>query len=360
MARSFATPGPFDSHRRLTFRGIVAICTRNARGPDPGTQAAWRNAAAIRRQPETNAGYMTTFSDLSLDPRVLQAVIRLRLRHPHPDPGPGHPARARRPRRARHRPDRHRQDRRLRAADGHPPLQGPRPRPHAAEPGARPDARARRPGGGAVREILRPREALHGAPDRRRQLQGPGQAHRPRRRRADRHPRPPARPLRARQADADRRADHGRRRGRPHARHGLHPRHRAHLQARALHPADALLLRHHGARDHPHHRRLPAQPGPRRGRPPGDHLRDHRPVRRAPHPAPQGHRRRREARGAAPPHPRRGRQPHQRHHLLQPQGRRRRGGEVAEAPRLQRRGDARRPRPEAPDEDPAGASATAS
>ena len=37
-------------------------------------------------------------------------------------------------------------------------------------------------------------------------------------------------------------------------------------------------------------------------------LRDDRPVRRPPHPAPQGHRRRREARGAAPADPRRGRQ----------------------------------------------------
>ena len=55
------------------------------------------------------------------------------------------------------------------------------------------------------------------------------------------------------------------------------------------------------------------------------------------HPAPQGHRRRREARGAAPADPRRGRRPHQRHHLLQPQGRRRRPGEVAEAARLRRR-----------------------
>ena len=86
-----------------------------------------------------------------------------------------------------------------------------------------------------------------------------------------------------------------------------------------------------------HHRRLPAQPGPRRGRPPGDDLRDHRPVGGEAHPAPQGHRRRREARGAAPAHPRRGRRAHQRHHLLQPQGRRRHRGEVAEAPRLRRR-----------------------
>ena len=50
----------------------------------------------------------------------------------------------------------------------------------------------------------------------------------------------------------------------------------------------------------------------------------------------------------------RGRRPDQRHHLLQPQGRRRHPGEVAEAPRLRRPGDARRPRPEAADEDPAG------
>ena len=32
-----------------------------------------------------------------------------------------------------------------------------------------------------------------------------------------------------------------------------------------------------------HHRAVPAQPGPRRGRPPGDDLRDHRPVRRPAH-----------------------------------------------------------------------------
>ncbi len=292
----------------LTFRSRNPILReRTYKSPDPGARAAWSNAAS--RMPQTTAtqGPMTTFSELSLDPRVLQAVTESGYLDPHPDPGTGDPARARRPRRARHRPDRHRQDRGLRPADAHPPLQGPRPRPDAPQPGARAHPRARRPGGRAVREVLRPPEALDGAPDRRRQLQGPGQADRPRRRRADRHPGPAARPLRARQADADRRADHGGRRGRPHARHGLHPRHRAHLQAGALHPPDAVLLRHHGAGDHPDHPGVPDQPGPRRGRRPGDDLRDHRPVRRPPHPAPQGHRRFGEARGAAPGDPRRGR-----------------------------------------------------
>ena len=54
---------------------------------------------------------------------------------------------------------------------------------------------------------------------------------RPRRRRADRHAGPPARPFRARQAAADRRRDPGDRRSRPHARHGLHPRYRADLSS---------------------------------------------------------------------------------------------------------------------------------
>ena len=72
-------------------------------------------------------------------------------------------------------------------------------------------------------------------------------------------PRPPARPLRARQAAAHRRADHGGRRGRPHARHGLHPGHRAHLQADAAEQADPVLLGHHAAGDHPAHQAVPAR-----------------------------------------------------------------------------------------------------
>ena len=81
---------------------------------------------------------------------------------------------------------------------------------------------------------------------------------RARRRRADRHPGPPARPLRARRHPAERRQDPGDRRSRPHARHGLHPRRRAHRQPAAAAPPDAVLLGHHAARDQAAGRPLPA------------------------------------------------------------------------------------------------------
>ena len=144
-----------------------------------------------------------------------------------------------------------------------------------------------------------------------------------RRRRADRDARPPARSHRARRPAAHRRRDPGHRRGRPHARHGLHPRHRAHLQAGAVHPPDAVLLRHHAAGDHPPRRarsctircasRSPAPPPPPRTSPRRWCLRRARP--------------RREARDAAAPHPRR-REFQERDHLLQPQARRRRWSTV--------------------------------
>ena len=53
-----------------------------------------------------------------------------------------------------------------------------------------------------------------------------------------------------------------------------------------------------------HHRGVPAQPGPRRGRPPGDHLARPSSSSSSSTPPAQGHRRRREARGAAPADPR--------------------------------------------------------
>ena len=176
--------------RRFDLRACNApICTHACKtGPNPGVRAAWRNAAASP-QPKPTQGYMTTFSDLSLDPRVLQAVTESGYVTPTPIQVQAIPHALEGPRHPRHRPDRHRQDRRLRAADALPSLQGPRPRPHAAQPRARPDPRARRPGRRAVREVLGAPEALDGAADRRRQLQGPGQADRPRRRRADRHAR---------------------------------------------------------------------------------------------------------------------------------------------------------------------------
>ena len=183
-----------------------------------------------------------------------------RLHGADADPGAGDPARARAPRRPRHRPDRHRQDRLLRAADADAPRKGPRPGPHAAHADPRADARARRAGRGEFQQIRQEPQAERGAADRRRLVRRPGQEARPRRRRADRHARPPARPFRARQAPADRRRDPRHRRGRPHARHGLHPRHRAHLQAPAVHPPDAVLLGDHAAGDQAARRQFLSNP----------------------------------------------------------------------------------------------------
>ena len=189
---------------------------------------------------------------------------RRRLHRADADPGRRHPARPAGQGRARHRPDRHRQDGVLRAADADAPRKGPRPRPHAAHADPRADARTRRAGRGELRQIRQEPQAQHRAADRRRFLRRAGQEARARRRRADRHARPPARPSRARQAAAQRRRDPRHRRSRPHARHGLHPRHRAHLRDDPVHPPDAVLLGHHAAGNHQAHRKVPARAGARR------------------------------------------------------------------------------------------------
>ena len=88
-------------------------------------------------------------------------------------------------------------------------------------------------------QVRRQAEAQRRAGDRRRVVRRSGHQAHPRRRRADRHPRPPARSFRARTPAAHRRRAAGDRRSRPHARHGLHSRHRAHLQAGAVHATDA-------------------------------------------------------------------------------------------------------------------------
>ena len=67
--------------------------------------------------PPLSTSSSSPFADLGLDPRVLKALRRGRLRDPVADPGRDHPAPARRPRRRRPRPDRHRQDGGVRAAD---------------------------------------------------------------------------------------------------------------------------------------------------------------------------------------------------------------------------------------------------
>ena len=125
----------------------------------------------------------------------------------------------------------------------------PRPGAHAAHAHPRADARTRRAGRGKLHPLRPQPQAHRRAHHRRRLLRRPDQEARSRRRRPDRHARPPARPLRARQDPDERRRDPRHRRGRPHARHGLHPGHRAHLQAPAVHPPDAVLLGDHAAGD---------------------------------------------------------------------------------------------------------------
>ncbi len=110
-----------------------------------------------------------------------------------------------------------------------------------------------------VRQIRRRPEAQRRPADRRRLVRRPGHQADARRRRADRDPRPPARPHRARRPAAHRRRTAGHRRSRPHAGHGLHSRHRTHLQAGPVHPADAVLHRDDADGNPPHHRNLPAQ-----------------------------------------------------------------------------------------------------
>ena len=191
-----------------------------------------------------------SFDTLGLSDKVVSAVKAVGYTTPTPIQATGDPARSGAPRRARPRPDRHRQDGRLRAADADAARTRPRPRAHAAHADPRADARAREPGAGQFWALRRQPQAQPRASDRRRLLRRAGQDHHPRRRRADRDARPAARPFRARTAAPDRRRDPRHRRGRPHARHGLHPRHRADREAPSLHPADALLLRHDAAGDH--------------------------------------------------------------------------------------------------------------
>ena len=171
------------------------------------------------------------------------------LHRAHTRPGRSHPPRARTSRRPRRRPDRHRQDGGLRAADppappreppdaapSHPRERQRRPalvrrpppdRERPADPLPRPhaDARAGHPGRG-VRPELRPLAAGPLDDDlRRRGLRRPVQGHarRPRDRRRD--ARPAARHPGAGQDRPPVGRDPRPRRGGPDARHGLHPGH---------------------------------------------------------------------------------------------------------------------------------------
>jgi hypothetical protein len=159
------------------------------------------------------------------------------------------------------------------------------------------------------------------------------------RRRADRHARPPARPLRARQGAAHRRPDPRRRRGRPHARHGLHPGHRGHLQEdaavkqtlffSATMPPEITRLTKQFLKD-------PTRIEATRPATTAETIKQH--IARIPSSDPKAKRTAlRELMSRA------GRE--ERHRLLQPQDRGRRRGQVAEDARLRRRADPRRPGP---------------
>ena len=67
-----------------------------------------------------------TFESLGLSPALLRALTEQNYTTPDADPGRSHPAGAGRPRPAGRRPDRHRQDRRVRPAAAQPPVQADR------------------------------------------------------------------------------------------------------------------------------------------------------------------------------------------------------------------------------------------
>ena len=209
----------------------------------------------------------------SLSPYVLRypwAVARASprrrpagLHRTHPRPDQGDPARPRRSRRPRRRPDRHRQDGRLRAADApapprvatdQRPARHPRADPH-------PDPRARAPGRGERPDLRRPEPDQVHDHLRRRRLRpaGPRAARRSRDRRRDAGP--PARPPRPAHHRPVAGRDPRPRRGRPDARHGLHPRHPQGPRGPAAAPPEPALLGDLLRRDPAPRRRPARQPG---------------------------------------------------------------------------------------------------
>ena len=172
---------------------------------------------------------LTSFHELGLAEPIARALAEEKYVTPTPIQAQTIPQVLAGPRRRRHRPDRHRQDRGLRAADPPSPRQAnrsgrePRDLPRA---GAEPDPRAVRPDRRQLPH-LRPAPAASRRARHRRRADGPaGPRARERRRRPGRHAGPPARPdATSRAVTLDQRRDLRARRSRPHARHGLHPRH---------------------------------------------------------------------------------------------------------------------------------------
>ena len=187
-----------------------------------------------------------SFSDLGLVPELLRAVADKGYDVALPHPSSGHPGGARRPRRPRRRADRHRQDRRFRAAHlaALPPI---RQRLAAARPRVLVLTPTREL---AAQVAQSARDYGKYMPLRAMQVFGGVNINPQIRRSAQRlrHPggdaRPSARPRSAARRRPLEGADPGAGRSRPHAGHGFHPRHPADHQAAAVEAAEPAVLRH--------------------------------------------------------------------------------------------------------------------
>ena len=209
---------------------------RPARSPDrpiaaPGAGPPSRSRARARDGVPMQEPRLT-FDTLGLSADLLQTVAEEGYTAPTPVQEAAIPLVLAGPRRPRRRPDRHRQDRRLRAARSstgcgareHELLAGPPPGPR---PHPRPDPRARDAG---RRERPHLRSDRPAALDRRlrRHPDGPPDQGAARRRRDPRGDAgPPARPRRPEGRQPRPGRDPRPRRGRPDARHGLPARHPA-------------------------------------------------------------------------------------------------------------------------------------
>ena len=123
----------------------------------PPVVNGWR----LIRQLESHT--LNSFDGFGLAEPIARALVARELRHPHPDPGTDRAARPRRPRCHRHRPDRNRQDRRLRPADPASALR----QPDAARtqdlpgPGPEPDPGTLQPDSGQLQHLWPPPRPQH-------------------------------------------------------------------------------------------------------------------------------------------------------------------------------------------------------
>ncbi|SYZ50612.1 hypothetical protein CPBF426_08570 [Xanthomonas arboricola pv. juglandis] len=284
--------------------------------------------------------------ELPNDPRISRAAAvcrprplrrcdeggcRRRLRVAVADPGRHHSRAAGRPRRARPGADRHRQDRRVRAAGA---VQR-RPQPtQAAGAGAGPDPRAGHPGRRGVPEICRSHSRLPRAAGLRRPaLRAAAERAQARRACGGRHSRPGDRSPGSRHAGPVPAQDAGAGRSRRNAAHGLHRRRRSGAEEVAGETPGGAVLGNHAAGDPPHRADLSERPGRSHHRGQDHHLGQYPPALLVGERPAQA--------GRADPHP--GSRAVRRHDHLRPhQGRHRRAGAEAAGTRHGRGGHQRR------------------